>query len=78
MQHAANLHNSEHIKYVRAHHKKHGHALVQTFHYNWQEGQLEQRLKAQLQKHKVHINPVDNLVVYERLSATGLLKQNIK
>lgn len=77
VQHTPNLHNSEHIKYVRAHHKKHGHALVQTFHYNWQEGQLEQRLKAQLQKHKVNINPVDNQAVYERLSATGLLKQNI-
>ncbi|KPZ55670.1 UvrD-helicase domain-containing protein [Pseudoalteromonas sp. P1-7a] len=70
-------HNSGHVKSVRAHHKKHGQMLVQTFHYNWQESQLEQRLKTQLQKHNVNIKPLDNHAVYERLSATGLLKQNI-
>ncbi|BED88777.1 hypothetical protein PspMM1_12450 [Pseudoalteromonas sp. MM1] len=76
-QHIIKSHNSGHIKSVRTHHKKHGQTLVQTFHYNWQNGQLEQRLKAQLQKHKVNINPLDNHAVYERLSATGLLKQNV-
>jgi len=75
---STDAHTSEHIKFVRGHHKKQGNVLVQTYDYYWQEGQFEQRLKAQLQKHKVNIKPFDNHAVYARLSTTGLLKQNIE
>lgn len=69
---------SEQITHLRKQHKQNNTPLIETFDYNWQEGKLEQRLKAQLLKHKVVANFIGEQKVYERLTSTGQLKQSIE
>ena len=47
------------IEKKRKWHKKFGTELIETFHYDWTEGNLEKRLNQQLQQKGIFPNPID-------------------
>ena len=70
-------HYNEQIAFKRKLHKQNGTTLLETFHYNWVEGKLEQTLAKQLKQHNVELTPLSNDEIFHTLNNSGQLQQGI-
>lgn len=56
-------------------HAKNGTKLIETFHYEWTEGTLEQNLQKKLQKHNIRLQPKSHEEMFDILEKIELFKQ---
>ena len=66
------------IAFKRDLHKNNGTTLLETFHYNWLEGKLEQRLSKLLKQHSVALTPLSDDEVLTTLNNSGQLQQGVE
>ncbi|GAD89986.1 hypothetical protein VHA01S_030_00610 [Vibrio halioticoli NBRC 102217] len=69
---------NEGIANKRKLHREHNTVLLETFHYQWTEGVLEDSLKAQLLEHKIELSPIDPKDVYAALNESGVIDNGAK
>ncbi|WP_457934925.1 UvrD-helicase domain-containing protein [Pseudoalteromonas sp. SCSIO 43210] len=69
---------NEQIAFKRKLHKNNNTILLETFHYNWFEGKLEQRLSKLLKQHSVALVPLNDDEVFSTLNNSGLLQQGVE
>lgn len=70
-------HYNEQIAFKRKLHKQNGTTLLETFHYNWLEGKLEQTLAKQLKQHNVELVPLSSDEIFHTLNNSGQLQQGV-
>ena len=56
------------IKLKRKLHKKNNTSLIETYHFNLKERTLKEKLTKLLYKHKVKFNPIDPVLLYEKIN----------
>lgn len=59
-------------------HEKHGTRLIETFHYDWVEGCLEESLKRQLAEHGIEAKPISTEEVFTALNGSGIIDNGAK
>ncbi|MDO6465939.1 UvrD-helicase domain-containing protein [Pseudoalteromonas carrageenovora] len=70
-------HYNEQIAFKRKLHKQNGTTLLETFHYNWFEGKLEQTLAKQLKQHNVELVPLSSDEIFHTLNNSGQLQKGV-
>ncbi|GAA60479.1 DNA helicase IV [Pseudoalteromonas sp. BSi20652] len=69
---------SEQISLKRKLHKNNDTVLLETFHYNWLEGKLEQCLEKRLKQHNVVVTPLSNNKILTLLNKSGQLQLGVE
>lgn len=69
---------NEHIIKKRELHNKHGTILLETYHYDWIEGQLENKLKELVQEQGIELNPKKSDEIFVALTESKIFIENIK
>ena len=59
-------------------HREEGTTLVETYHYDWIEGNLENKLLELMKSNEISIKPRPKEEVYEKLNSEGLIKDGVK
>ncbi|MEL0649447.1 UvrD-helicase domain-containing protein [Pseudoalteromonas agarivorans] len=70
-------HYNEQIAFKRKLHKQNGTTLLETFHYDWLEGKLEQTLAKQLKHHNVELVPLSSDEIFHTLNNSGQLQKGV-
>lgn len=59
-------------------HKEYGTTLIETYHYNWVEGELENTLEKHMEDHEITMKKRPHEEVFKTLKESGILLKNIK
>ena len=69
---------NQEIRLKRELHKENGTILIETYHYDWQEGALEERLKTLMDQHNIPLIPKNEQEIFDALKNLGILAESAK
>jgi DNA helicase-4 len=69
---------NEHIKLKRQLHQEQGTTLIETFHYDWVEKNLESRLSELINSNGITLKPRTKEEVFKKLNSEGLVNRGVK
>jgi DNA helicase-4 len=69
---------NENIRKKRELHREYGTVLLETYHYNWKEGNLESRLEELLAAHKIYSNPISEDEILAAINSAGIVEDSAR